>query len=94
LRDRRRRLVQHIGGRPTDVQAVIIDRIVAIEWSVNRLQARLDEEGELSPHSARALLAFHNHLRLLTRELGLRPTKARAPTLAEHLARRPAEAAA
>jgi len=92
LRDRRRRLVRHLGGRPSDIQAVIVDRIAAIEWSVCRLHARLDD-GELSQHGARELLAFHNHLRLLTRELGMKPVAPRQPTLAEYLAAKASEAA-
>lgn len=84
-RDRRRRLLAHLGGRASDVQLVLIDRIVAVEWSVCRLHSRLDD-GELSQHGARELLAFHNHLRLLTRELGLKPARPAVPTLDDHLA--------
>ena len=83
FRDRRKRLLAHI-GRPDARQAVAIDRIVAIEWTICRLQARLDA-GEISEHASRELLAFHNHLRLLMASLGP-PASARPPSLAEVMA--------
>jgi hypothetical protein len=94
FRDRRKRLLQHIGGRPDATQALTIDRVVAIEWTICRLQQRLDA-GKLSPHASREILAFHNHLRLLMRSLG--PAAAvKQPSLAEYLASKQgtAEAAA
>jgi hypothetical protein len=51
---------------------VLIDRIVAIEWSICRLHARL-VDGQQAQQGARELLAFHNHLRLITRELQNQP---------------------
>jgi len=84
FRDRRKRLLAHIGGQPDARQAVTIERIVAIEWTISRLQARLDA-GELSQHAARELLAFHNHLRLLMSSLGP-AAAAKPPPLAEYLA--------
>src|SRR5690348_10717463 len=70
-RDRAQRLVEHIGGDPSDMQLLLIERVIEVEWSILRLSACADQGG-LSQHRARELLAFHNHLRLLTRELGLR----------------------
>jgi len=84
FRDRRKRLLQHIGGRPDARQAVTIDRCISIEWSILRLQARMDA-GDISEHAARELLAFHNHLRLLMRSLGP-AAAAKGPDLRSYLA--------
>lgn len=88
--DRVRRLVKHLGGNPTDVQWLLIERLVEVEWSILRLSARADA-GDLSQHAAREMLAFHNHLRLITRELGLRPAEPKPPTLDEIAAQVAAE---
>lgn len=84
--DRERRLIKHLGGTVSDIQRLLIERIVEIEWAILRLSARADA-APLSPHASRELLAFHNHLRLLTRELGLKPAAPRPPSLAEIMAR-------
>lgn len=78
--DRMRRLEKHVGGAPNDMQRLLIERIVEVEWSILRLSARADD-APLSPHAARELLAFHNHLRLMTRELGLKGQSPPARTL-------------
>jgi len=80
-----RRLEKHLGGTPNDMQRLLIERIVEVEWSILRLSARADK-APLSPHAAREMLAFHNHLRLLTRELGLAPKAARRQTVEEAMA--------
>jgi len=88
--DRMRRLERHVGA-PNDMQRLIVERIIEVEWSILRLSARADDQ-QLSPHAARELLAFHNHLRLLTRELGLKAALPRQPSLAELMAEAQAEA--
>jgi hypothetical protein len=89
-RDRENRLIRHLGGTVSDMQRLVIDRIIEVEWSILRLSARSDD-APLSPHAAREMLAFHSHLRLLCRELGLKPTPPPPPTLAEIMARAAAE---
>jgi hypothetical protein len=87
-RDRWKRLTAHVGGAPNERQKVVIESIVRVEWLIMRLSARLEDEGELPAHASRELLAFHNHLRLLSRELGLKPAAAKPPSLAEYIAAR------
>lgn len=90
-RDRRRRLVAHLGGTVSPVQAILIGRLIDLEWESSRLSARRDRGEELSAHAARAFMAMQNHIRLISRELGLKAAPAKAPSLAEHFARRAAE---
>lgn len=91
LRDRWRRLVAHVGGHPTDTQQILIGRLVELEWTVARLTARQDA-GELTEHSARMHMAAHNHIRLLTRELGVQAPTRKQPSIHDIRARRQAGA--
>jgi hypothetical protein len=90
--DRMRQLTRHLGREPSYTERVLIDRCIANEWDLRRLDARLDAGEELSGHAARLRLALENRLRLDLRELGLQPATAK-PTnpmddLRNHLARR------
>lgn len=84
-RQARADLTAHVGGRPSAVQRVLIDRAVQLTLHVARLDIRLAERGEMSEHAAREYLAWSNTLTRTLRELGLRPAAERAPSLAEHL---------
>lgn len=83
-RDRWRRLCAHVGGKPDAVQQVRINMIITLEWDLLRLSAKA-EKGELSEHSARQMLANHNHLRMNLQALGPAAHR-RAPTIADYLA--------
>jgi hypothetical protein len=82
LRDRRARLLDHLRGVASYPQLMLIERIGAVEWEIARRVAQPDR----SEHASRELMAQHNHLRLMLRELGLQPRPAPMPTLAEILA--------
>jgi hypothetical protein len=86
-RDRWKRLVEHVGGTPNERQKVVIESIVRVEWLILRLSARLEGEGELPAHASRELLAFHNHFRLLSRELSYQPVVVETRSLREHAVR-------
>jgi hypothetical protein len=93
-RDRRRRLVAHLGGSISPVQAILVNRLIDLEWESARISSKRDRGEELSAHGARAFMAMQNHIRLLGRELGLKSPAPKAPTLAEYLAaKKPAAAA-
>ena len=82
-RDRWRRLIAHLGGSATDVQKILLGRLIDLEWEAARLAARRDE-GKISDHDYRVFMALQNHVRLLGRELGLKAEpKERVPTLEE-----------
>lgn len=90
LRETVAALTAHIGGQPSAVQRMLIQRAAILSLKL----AQLDAEPALSEHDMRAYSAWSNHLRLTLRELGLRPAAARPPSLAEVLAAgRPASAA-
>jgi hypothetical protein len=84
-RDRTAQLIRHLGRPPSYPERILISRIVAVEWDLKRIDARLDHGEELSGHAMRARLAGETRLRLDLRELGLQPVAAPAPNLADHL---------
>jgi hypothetical protein len=86
--DRRAELARHLGRAPSYAERILIDRIIANEWDLRRLDAKLDAGEELSGHALRARLAMENRLRLDLRELGLRGKDATGPSLAEYLAQK------
>lgn len=92
-RNRTAELERHIGGQPSTAQSILIARIVRNEWDLRRLDVEM-MVGELSAHAMRTRLAMENRLRLDLRELGMKGTAERTPSLAEHLAARRAEKAA
>jgi hypothetical protein len=85
-------LVEHLGGRPTFAQALIIRRATRAMLQLEKLDSKL-ASGNWTDHDARTYGGLSNTLRLCLRELGLRPP-APTPTspLAEHF-RRPQSAA-
>jgi hypothetical protein len=73
-RDRWRGLVAHLGREPSYPEQIVISRVIALEWDLRRLDARLDAGDELSGHAARFRLAAENRLRLDLAALGLKST--------------------
>jgi len=84
-------LVRHIGGSPSFVQKLLIERMVKIRMQLDLLEERLLAGGTWTPHDSRTYGGLLNAYRLTAREIGLKPAAAKGPSLAEHLARRAAE---
>jgi hypothetical protein len=80
-------LIAHVGGLPTITQRLLIDRTVSIMLKIERFEAKIDS-GEWTAHDSRTYGGLNNALRLMLRALDAgRPPKARAPSLAEVIAR-------
>jgi hypothetical protein len=80
-------LTDHVGGSPTITQRLLIDRTVSIMLKIERFEAKIDS-GEWTAHDSRTYGGLNNALRLMLRALdGGKPPKARAPSLAEVIAR-------
>src|SRR5579859_7878760 len=98
LKHVRGELTAHIGGKPTAVQAALIDRAALLTLHVAMLDAKALGPGGrpgMSGHDQRAYLAFSNSLARALRELGIEPAAAeRAPSLADILAGHPSTAPA
>ena len=65
-------LAAHLGRPATYAERILIGRLLAIEWELRRLDARVEAGEELSGHALRARLAAENRLRLDLQALGLK----------------------
>jgi hypothetical protein len=97
LRETRDALVEHIGGQPSAVQGALIERSVWLSLGVAQLDAKMANGAAFTQHDHNSYIAWSNALSRTLGLLGLQPTAAKPPTLAEQLAadtRRRQEAAA
>lgn len=65
-------LVNHLGREPSYPECILLNRIVALEWELQKQDAKMDAGEELSGHAMRARHAAENRLRLDLVALGLR----------------------
>jgi hypothetical protein len=93
MRETREQLIAHVGN-PSCVQLRLIDRAALLTLHVAMFDARALDAGGLSERDSRQYLAYSNSLARALAQLGLQPVAAKAPTLAEVLARHRAIAAA
>jgi hypothetical protein len=94
LRETRSNLIAHLGGRPSEVQLQMIERIAMLTLHVSLFDRRAIENGGMGERDRREYLAYSNSLERALRQLGIRAAAEKPPSLAEHLARRAAEKAA
>jgi hypothetical protein len=83
-------LTAHVGGSPSIVQRLLIERMVKVRMQLDLLDEKLTQ-GEWTPHDSRTYGGLLNAYRLTARELGLKATVAEKPSLAELLAHAAAE---
>jgi hypothetical protein len=83
MRDTRKALVQHVGGKPSATQALVIDRIVNLTLRVATMDRKFAETRTITDHDTATYLAWSAALSRLTRQLGLVGAPPRAKTLAE-----------
>jgi hypothetical protein len=80
-------LTAHIGGRPTITQRLLIDRTISIALKLEAFEAKIDS-GNWTAHDSRTYAALNNAFRLALKALDAgRPPRAKAPSLAEVIAR-------
>ena len=83
-------LTQYLGGAPSVTQRLLIGRLARVALRLHLFDEKI-AASTITDHDARVYGALHNALRLMLREIGMRPAAARPPSLAEHLARRAIE---
>jgi hypothetical protein len=77
--DFRSREAAHVGGNPTRVQKVLIERAARLTLYIELMDAEALEAGTMSERNSRQYLAWINALRLCLREIGIdeaKPSKA------------------
>jgi hypothetical protein len=91
LAARRAELIAHIGGEPSAVQKVLIERAARLMLFVELMDREALEAGTMSERNSRQYLAWQNSLRLCLRELGVKAAATvPPPSLVEYLASRAA----
>ena len=97
MRETRAALVAHIGGKPSAVQAALIERACQLTLRIATMDRKFAETGEQTDHDSRTYLAWSNSLTRALRQLGLKGAATEPPSLADYLAARakddPGEAA-
>lgn len=71
MRDMEKQLVDHVGGKPTLPQRLLIDRMVKVRVQLDLLDDKL-ASGEWTPHDSRTYGGLLNAFRLLAREIGIK----------------------
>jgi hypothetical protein len=90
LRETRARLVAHVGGAPSAVQAELIERAAQLTLKVAQLDAKLDaklDARSMTDHDHRHYLAWSNSLTRTLAHLGLKPAAERLPSFREYWTR-------
>lgn len=80
-----RQLREHVGGKPSAAEELIIARIAWLQLHLAHIDERAMQDGGLSPHATREYLAWANSLARMLALLGP-PASAKPPTPAEALA--------
>jgi hypothetical protein len=85
----RAELTRHVGGSPSHVQRVLIERAARLMLYVEIMDRETLEAGTMSERNSRQYLAWSNSLRLTLRELGVKAAPTEKPPdlrdiLAEH----------
>lgn len=89
VHETRSTLLAHLGGQPSAVQAMLIERAVQLTIRIAMMDRKFAETGEQTEHDSRTYLAHSSCLSRSLRHLGLKGVEAKAPSLHE-LMRRPA----
>ena len=66
-------LLRQLGREASYAERILIERLIATEFELRKMDAHIDAGEELPAHTLRARLAAENRLRLDLRELGLMP---------------------
>jgi hypothetical protein len=90
-RETRADLIAHLGGNPSATQKVMVERAVQLTLRVQAMDRKFAETGKQTELDSRTYLAWSASLARLMRDLGMKPSASRAPTVgrsgvAAHLA--------
>lgn len=81
-----RQLREHVGGKPSHAQELLIARIAWLQVHMAHIDERALKDGGLSPHGTREYLAWSNSMAKMLARLGFQPTVAKPKTVTEILA--------
>jgi|SRR5579864_7180777 len=78
-------LIEHIGGKPSAAQRLLIGRIARVSLQLALFDEKL-AAGNWTDHDARTYGGLSSSFRLLLREIGLKSIAERGPSLRDYLA--------
>ena len=93
IRQVRAQLVHHVGGKPSAVERIMIERAVMLTVHLGRMDAEALAGGGMSDHARKQYLAWDGKLRQALRQIG-KAAPERVTSLAEYLAAKAAAAPA
>ena len=90
----RAELTQHLGGKPSATQRILIDRAAAPSLRIHLMDRESARSGGMSERNGRQYLAWSNSLTRVLNQIGLKSAAERPPSLQEYIAGRAAQAPA
>ena len=91
MRETRAELVAHVGGKPSAVQAAMIERACQLTLRIVAMDRKFAETGAQTDHDSRTYVAWSNSLTRTLAQLGVAgATAGREATLADAFAAPPA----
>jgi hypothetical protein len=87
-------IIAHVGGRPSVVQQTLIERACQLQIRIAMMDRDFAAGGGQTEHDSRTYLAWSNSLTRTLRELGVKGSVDKAPTLQDYPAARSAQARA
>lgn len=81
----REALVKHVGGRPSTVQALLIERAVILALKCAQIDAKIMSGETMTRHDSEHGLAWVNAYRRTLIALGIEPASQPQPSLADLL---------
>ncbi len=93
IRDTRKMLIDHLGGKISATQSMMIEGAVQLALRLALMDRAFAETGKQTDHDRNQYLAWRGALNRTLRDLGMKGAAQRQPTLTEYKASRTAAAA-
>lgn len=94
MRQVRRDLIAHVGGKPSATQTALIERAATLSLLVAQLDAKALRAGAMTEHDSRTYLAWSNSLTRTLKQLGMQGAPEKPPSLSDIIGRHAAQRAA
>jgi hypothetical protein len=90
----RAEVTQHLGGKPSATQKILIDRAAALSLRVHLMDRESARSGGMSERNGRQYQAGSNSLTRVLNQIGFKAVADKPPALQDYLAARSAQAPA
>jgi hypothetical protein len=90
----RAEVTQHLGGKPSATQKILIDRAAALSLRIHLMDRESARSGGMSERNGRQYQAWSNSLTRVLNQIGFKAVADKPPALQDYLAARSAQAPA